>query len=147
MFSPRLIVLWRTHIICCNHYQWELSPSWLLKYRWDTRIYIRNGLTLEACLFKSRWRNVIQCVLKVDSKQDVTWWLDRVKIARKGLRGTKWRWRASDGLATEGPWLGWGRENLHRVDVLIKLYIQSYVDVEYQIIVEVLGKMSCGWKA
>jgi len=25
-------------------------------------------------------------------------WLDRVKIARKGLRGTKRRWRPSDGL-------------------------------------------------
>jgi len=45
-----------------------------------------------------------------------------VKIARKGLRGTKRRWRASDGLATEVPWLRWRREYLHWVEVLIKLW-------------------------
>jgi hypothetical protein len=53
---------------------------------------------------------------------DVTWvWLDRVKITRKGLRGTKRRWRSSNGLETEVPWLRWRREHLHWVKVLIKL--------------------------
>jgi hypothetical protein len=36
----------------------------------------------------------------------ITIWLGMacyVKIARKGLWGTKWGWRASDGFATEGP--------------------------------------------
>ena len=67
-------------------------------------------------------RNSIKCVLKVYSKQDVTWWLDRVEIVRKGLRGTKRRWRTSDDLTTEGPWLKWRREYLSWVDVLIKLW-------------------------
>jgi hypothetical protein len=38
----------------------------------------------------------------MDAQYDVTQeWLDRVKIARKGLRKTKRRWRPSDGLWTE----------------------------------------------
>jgi len=38
-------------------------------------------------------------ILSMDAQFDVTQeWLDRVKIARKGLRGTKRRWRSSDGL-------------------------------------------------
>jgi hypothetical protein len=68
-----------------------------------------------------RW-NGFQCVLKVDSRQDVTWWLDRVEIARKEFWGTKWRWRASDDLETEAPWLGWRREYLRWVEVPIKLW-------------------------
>jgi hypothetical protein len=62
-------------------------------------------------------------MLNVGSRYDVTWgWLDRVKITRKELRGTKQRWRASDGLATEVPWLRWRIEYLHWVEVLIELW-------------------------
>jgi hypothetical protein len=47
----------------------------------------------------------------MDAQYDVTQeWLNRVKIARKGLRGTKRRWRPSNGLWTEVPWLRWRRE-------------------------------------
>ena len=52
----------------------------------------------------SRWHsskvhNIEEMILSMDAQYDVTQeWLDRVKIARKGLRGTKRRWRPSDGL-------------------------------------------------
>ena len=67
----------------------------------------------------SRWHsskvhNIEEMILSMDAQYDVTQeWLDRVKIARKGLRGTKRRWRPSDGLWTEVPWLRWRREYLH----------------------------------
>jgi hypothetical protein len=44
-----------------------------------------------------------------------------VKIARKWLRRTKRRWRASNGLGIEWPWLWWRRKYLHLVMSLIKL--------------------------
>jgi hypothetical protein len=69
--------------------------------------------------FISRWHsskvhNIEEMILSMDAQYDVTQeWLDRVKIARKGLRGTKRRWRPRDGLWTEVPLLRWRREYLH----------------------------------
>jgi hypothetical protein len=69
--------------------------------------------------FISRWHsskvhNIKEMILSMDAQNDVTEeWLDRVKIARKGLRGTKRRWRPSDGLWIDVPWLRWRREYLH----------------------------------
>jgi hypothetical protein len=69
--------------------------------------------------FISRWHsskahNIEEMILSMDAQYDVTQeWLDRVKIARKGLRGTKWRWRPSDDLWTKEPCLRLRREYLH----------------------------------
>jgi hypothetical protein len=62
----------------------------------------------------SKVHNIEEMILSMDAQYDVTQeWLDRVKIARKGLRGTKRRWRPRDGLWTEVPLLRWRREYLH----------------------------------
>jgi hypothetical protein len=45
-------------------------------------------------------------MLNVGSRYDVTYGeIDRVKIARKELRRTEQRWRASEGLGANGPQL------------------------------------------
>jgi hypothetical protein len=84
--------------------------------------------------FISRWHsskvhNIEEMILSMHAQYDVTQeWLDRVKIARKGLRGTKQRWRPSDGLWTKVPWLRWRRGYLHWVDELISYDRLYYVD-------------------
>jgi hypothetical protein len=56
---------------------------------------------------------IVCCILI----QIMVWldWLVKMKIARKGLRKTKRRWRASNGLGAEERWLWWKREYLHLV--------------------------------
>ena len=63
--------------------------------KWSLLVQIKQKTTIQM-----KWFSM--CVLKVDSKQDLIWWLHEMKIVRKGLQATKRRWRASDNLATEG---------------------------------------------
>jgi hypothetical protein len=65
-------------------------------------------LTVISRRHSSKVHNIEEIILSMDAQYDVTQeWLNRVKIARKELRGTKRRWRPSDGLWTQVPWC-WG---------------------------------------
>ena len=59
-----------------------------LKLDWSQHAYLQDVQARITILKK--W-------FSMDAQYDVTWvWLDKVKIARKGLRGTKRRWRSRD---------------------------------------------------
>jgi hypothetical protein len=81
-----------------------LLPVHICFYENQTRAWLI--LTIISRRQSSKVHNIEEMILSMDAQYDVTLeWLDRVKIARKGLRGTKWRWRPRDGLWTEVPWL------------------------------------------
>jgi hypothetical protein len=103
----------------------ELAWSY---WRWFIymSIWIKLKLDWSQCSYQEDIQAMITILKKrfsMDAQHDVTWvWLDKVKIARKDLRGTKRRSRSSSGLKTELPWLRWRREYLHSVEVLIELW-------------------------
>jgi hypothetical protein len=91
-----------------------VKPKWI-RYE-ESWIGLTILLSVHICFYEnqtrawlilaviSRWHsskvhNIEEMILSMDAQYDVTQeWLDRVKIARKGLRGTRRRWRPSDGL-------------------------------------------------
>jgi hypothetical protein len=78
------------------------QTMWIkLKLDWSQRLY-QEDIQARIIILK-KW---FSWMLNVDSRYDVPWgWLNRMKIARKELWGTKRRWRVSDSLKTEVPWL------------------------------------------
>jgi hypothetical protein len=103
-----------------------VKPKWI-RYE-ESWIGLTILLSVHICFYENQTRawliltvtsrrhssKVHNIELSMDAQNDVTQeWLDRVKIVRKGLRGTKRRWRPSDSLWTEVPWLRWRREYLH----------------------------------
>jgi len=69
-------------------------------YENQTRAWL--FLTVISRRHSSKVHNIEEMILSMVDQYDVTQeWLDRVKIARKGLRKTRRRWRPSDGLWTE----------------------------------------------
>jgi hypothetical protein len=86
-----LTILLSVHICFYENQNW----AWLI-------------LTVISRRNSSKVHNTEEMILSMDAQYDVTQeWLDRVKIARKGIRGTKRRWRPSDGLWIELPWQRW----------------------------------------
>jgi hypothetical protein len=91
-----------------------VKPKWI-RYE-ESWIGLTILLSVHICFYEnqtrawlilaviSRWHsskvhNIEEMILSMDAQYDVTQeWFDRVKIARKGLRGTRRRWRPSDGL-------------------------------------------------